>query len=88
MGFWKALALWIEKLVNGMEKLHFIVSDKILLVDRTKAVPTLEELTEWPPIFEKTWARTGGIKVVRLGCLLYTSPSPRDLSTSRMPSSA
>ena len=26
---------------------------------------------------------------VRLkGCLLYTSPSPRDLSTSRMPSSA
>ena len=29
-------------------------------------------------------------KVIRLslGCLLYTSPSPRDLSTSRMPSSA
>ena len=27
--------------------------------------------------------------VVRFqGCLLYTSPSPRDLSTSRMPSSA
>ena len=25
---------------------------------------------------------------VRLYCLLYTSPSPRDLSTSRMPSSA
>ena len=24
----------------------------------------------------------------RAGCLLYTSPSPRDLSTSRMPSSA
>ena len=23
-----------------------------------------------------------------LNCLLYTSPSPRDLSTSRMPSSA
>ena len=28
-------------------------------------------------------------KVVAVGgCLLYTSPSPRDLSTSRMPSSA
>ena len=26
--------------------------------------------------------------VVCAGCLLYTSPSPRDLSTSRMPSSA
>jgi len=25
---------------------------------------------------------------VKRGCLLYTSPSPRDLSTSRMPSSA
>ena len=25
---------------------------------------------------------------VRYPCLLYTSPSPRDLSTSRMPSSA
>ena len=26
--------------------------------------------------------------LVMLACLLYTSPSPRDLSTSRMPSSA
>ena len=47
------------------------------------------------------WAEAGEIGVVELdeqrreqiveefpGCLLYTSPSPRDLSTSRMPSSA
>ncbi len=27
-------------------------------------------------------------RTCRNGCLLYTSPSPRDLSTSRMPSSA
>ena len=27
-------------------------------------------------------------KIVKNTCLLYTSPSPRDLSTSRMPSSA
>jgi len=26
--------------------------------------------------------------ITHFGCLLYTSPSPRDLSTSRMPSSA
>ena len=38
--------------------------------------------------------RTGGNAVelfetaVKNACLLYTSPSPRDLSTSRMPSSA
>ena len=28
------------------------------------------------------------ISALFAGCLLYTSPSPRDLSTSRMPSSA
>ena len=27
-------------------------------------------------------------EAIKLSCLLYTSPSPRDLSTSRMPSSA
>ena len=29
-----------------------------------------------------------GMSAVATTCLLYTSPSPRDLSTSRMPSSA
>ena len=40
-------------------------------------------------------AGSGGVRSARLAaaqgfsvCLLYTSPSPRDLSTSRMPSSA
>ena len=28
------------------------------------------------------------VRKLSYGCLLYTSPSPRDLSTSRMPSSA
>ena len=32
-------------------------------------------------------AKIDGVRAV-IGCLLYTSPSPRDLSTSRMPSSA
>ena len=32
--------------------------------------------------------RISGGPVVDDNCLLYTSPSPRDLSTSRMPSSA
>ena len=31
---------------------------------------------------------TRTIRIVGSDCLLYTSPSPRDLSTSRMPSSA
>ena len=35
-------------------------------------------------------AAAGGGSIINMGstCLLYTSPSPRDLSTSRMPSSA
>ena len=35
-----------------------------------------------------TAARNAGMYAIGVGCLLYTSPSPRDLSTSRMPSSA
>ena len=33
-------------------------------------------------------AQIDGARALFTGCLLYTSPSPRDLSTSRMPSSA
>ena len=34
------------------------------------------------------WGRRGTGKTHLLNCLLYTSPSPRDLLRSRMPSSA
>ena len=34
------------------------------------------------------WEGVGLTSYLLIGCLLYTSPSPRDLSTSRMPSSA
>ena len=35
------------------------------------------------------WDQIHSSDAIRIGgCLLYTSPSPRDLSTSRMPSSA
>ena len=33
-------------------------------------------------------SKTNAVKTFNSTCLLYTSPSPRDLSTSRMPSSA
>ena len=32
--------------------------------------------------------QVSGVYILSMDCLLYTSPSPRDLSTSRMPSSA
>ena len=50
---------------------------KLLLINMRTA-----SLTEDPL---KTTYNDGGFL---LTCLLYTSPSPRDLSTSRMPSSA
>ena len=42
------------------------------------------------PGFENNYESIKGMNVdeVYCCCLLYTSPSPRDLSTSRMPSSA
>ena len=47
--------------------------------------PNREGLLETPKRVMKAYKEYfGGYKV----CLLYTSPSPRDLSTSRMPSSA
>ena len=40
-------------------------------------------------VFESCLSRIRKLLIARLeACLLYTSPSPRDLSTSRMPSSA
>ena len=43
--------------------------------------------------FEKIWFTNGGVTFIIIGglfyiCLLYTSPSPRDVEESRMPSSA
>ena len=37
---------------------------------------------------DKAYAADKGREKIEKHCLLYTSPSPRDLSTSRMPSSA
>ena len=34
------------------------------------------------------WVERNDTQKIEAPCLLYTSPSPRDLSTSRMPSSA
>ena len=54
------------------------------------------DLTEYINLFRKYYSQGIGIKLhdilfdspVNTGCLLYTSPSPRDRQKSRMPSSA
>ena len=49
----------------------------------------LAKLAEEDPTFVvKTNEETGQTVISGMGCLLYTSPSPRDRTRSRMPSSA
>ena len=51
--------------------------------------PTLfPDLSVAENIFMGRQPMRSGRRIDRPACLLYTSPSPRDLSTSRMPSSA
>ena len=55
-------------------------------------VPTNEEMKRLcprvPEMDDLFRTPEGAISKICKNCLLYTSPSPRDLSTSRMPSSA
>ena len=62
------------------------VDDKIVINNWTNHAPrwdygSVSLQSGWKPIRLQMYEWGGG-------CLLYTSPSPRDLSTSRMPSSA
>ena len=82
----------IEK--NDVEE--FIKQDGIQQFRKTKRVQEVDKAFGWKPDCDdyayiimgklKDWAPGAAAGVV--SCLLYTSPSPRDLSTSRMPSSA
>ena len=55
-------------------------------------IPTYKEVENIPHILNRLDALRQNydltLEVLFMDCLLYTSPSPRDLSTSRMPSSA
>ena len=57
----------------------FLFVNKLNYGPRTPKTPLQVPLTH-----QKIW----GTDIQSYFCLLYTSPSPRDLSTSRMPSSA
>ena len=64
---------------------------------RLGPMPLAEYFRSYPPLFllsdlseinGNLWVRPNEKASLDIPCLLYTSPSPRDLSTSRMPSSA
>ena len=66
----------IERSLNPVAEVPFEIEDSINVLDRcwTTVYEEVEELDREGELDE--------------GCLLYTSPSPRDRQKSRMPSSA
>ena len=79
---------------NGVKEDFFTVGHGHRIYGEVKDSYTQEEIDM---MFEDDFkkAMSGAMELIGnnhppevLGCLLYTSPSPRDLSTSRMPSSA
>ena len=69
-----------KKLYEGKAKVIYATQDKDLVIQYFK-----DDATAFNNQKKTTIEGKG---VLNNSCLLYTSPSPRDLSTSRMPSSA
>ena len=75
----------MDKIIDGKafaEKLRGEVARKVAAIKASNnIVPGLAVVLVGEDPASQVYVRNKG-------CLLYTSPSPRDLSTSRMPSSA
>ena len=89
-----------SKVDGGMKNLgkDFLQWLQSSTVSQPKKVKITEYVKQNIDAFSKLWMLVGGIMQVKdsiiqqldtaQGCLLYTSPSPRDATLSRMPSSA
>ena len=84
-----------KKQVNGSQIFNEI-SEKTKKIDKKNIKVVIEHVTAMPGQgvtsmfnFGQSFGILKGIcSAMQLPCLLYTSPSPRDLMRSRMPSSA
>ena len=76
-----------QTVLSGMGEVHLEV-----MIERLKDEFNVKVKTEEPRVpYRETITATAeaqGKYKRQSGCLLYTSPSPRDISGSRMPSSA
>ena len=70
----------LKAAVSGSRDLELLLASPIVKTDKKQAILNEVFKGAFSSIFE------GFVSLIT--CLLYTSPSPRDLSTSRMPSSA
>ena len=96
--FFQNLRFMLQKVLSatrltpvGATWSRFIYSAPIILIALAITFGALE--VSVPKVGERFWIAgvIGGVCQILATicvCLLYTSPSPRDLSTSRMPSSA
>ena len=79
----KALKAENEKL---QEKVDALKMQNRVLEQNQVELERLQDLLKLKKKYKKY--HTVGARVISKGCLLYTSPSPRDYAASRMPSSA
>ena len=70
---------------QALEEQSRSLAEQVYRKQHNALVARLRGYDELPPLYTDGVAPARTINNV---CLLYTSPSPRDLSTSRMPSSA
>ena len=89
-------------IVMDTDRDDVVVGDKLLLTYKGQDLAVLEVEDKWEPnkvaeakgCYGTTSIEHPAVRMITMErkrfylCLLYTSPSPRDLSTSRMPSSA
>ena len=69
--------------------MHFMNPVPVMkLVEIIRGIQTSDDTYEVVNQVAETMGKTTVLSAKDMPCLLYTSPSPRDLSTSRMPSSA
>ena len=82
---------WWQEVAGKQRSFHAQSSTKHR--HQRDVITTLVIIDRWTTISVRAEPQRGstskpGVAKRNLVCLLYTSPSPRDLSTSRMPSSA
>ena len=71
-----------ELLQPFLRRLH---GDAVLWVGENQSMPAT---LKYCMVRQRIWATRCGVSIAGDSCLLYTSPSPRDVEESRMPSSA
>ena len=79
----KHASLWAATALLAVILL-FLCGGKVFAQENSLDIEVTEIVNGRPPQVQKEGTPLG----LNKNCLLYTSPSPRDLSTSRMPSSA